>query len=60
MIYHFACPAKYRRVVFDESVDNVIKEICQEIEKRYDSEFKKYELYDKMQQGEENESDIKQ
>lgn len=21
LIYHFACPAKYRRVIFDEAVD---------------------------------------
>ena len=39
MIYHFVCPAKYRRVVFDEEVDNALKEICQEIEKRYDMRF---------------------
>ena len=39
MIYHFVCPAKYRRVVFDEEVDNNLKEICQEIEKRYDIRF---------------------
>ena len=39
MIYHFVCPAKYRRVVFDEDVDNVLKEVCQEIEKRYDIRF---------------------
>ena len=39
MIYHFVCPAKYRRVVFDEAVDRVIKETCEEIEKRYDIRF---------------------
>ena len=39
MIYHFVCPAKYRRVVIDEEVDNVLKETCQEIEKRYDIRF---------------------
>ena len=39
LIYHFVCPAKYRRVVFDEDVDNVLKEVCQEIEKRYDIRF---------------------
>jgi REP element-mobilizing transposase RayT len=39
MIYHFVCPAKYRRVVFDEEVDEILKEICQEIEKRYDIRF---------------------
>jgi REP element-mobilizing transposase RayT len=39
MIYHFVCPAKYRRVVFNEAVDSVINESCQEIEKRYDIRF---------------------
>jgi len=39
MIYHFVCPAKYRRVVIAEEVDNVLKETCQEIEKRYDIRF---------------------
>ena len=39
LIYHFVCPAKYRRVVIDEDVDGVLKEVCQEIEKRYDIRF---------------------
>ena len=26
LMYHFVCPAKYRRVVIDEEVDEVIKE----------------------------------
>ena len=39
LIYHFACPAKYRRVVFDEHVDETIKDVCQEIELRYDIKF---------------------
>jgi len=38
-IYHFVCPAKYRRVVFNEDVDVLIKEVCEEIEKRYDIRF---------------------
>ena len=38
-MYHFVCPAKYRRVVIDEEVDRVIKETCQEIEKRYEMKF---------------------
>ena len=38
-MYHFVCPAKYRRVVIDERVDQVIKETCQEIEKRYEIRF---------------------
>lgn len=39
LIYHFVCPAKYRRIVFDEEVDCVLKEVCREIEKRYDIRF---------------------
>ncbi|MDR2580566.1 MAG: IS200/IS605 family transposase [Fibromonadaceae bacterium] len=39
LIYHFVCPAKYRRVVFDEAVDEALKEVCLEIEKRYDIRF---------------------
>lgn len=35
LMYHFVMPAKYRRIVFDEDVDEVIKEICIEISKRY-------------------------
>lgn len=38
-MYHFVCLAKYRRVVIDEEVDKVLKEICQEIEKRYEMRF---------------------
>ena len=32
-------PAKYRRVVFDDQVDKVLKEVCLEIEKRYQVKF---------------------
>ena len=39
LIYHFVCPAKYRRVVFDKAVDNELKAVCQDIEKRYDIRF---------------------
>lgn len=34
-MYHFVLPAKYRRVVIDEKVDQVLKETCVEISKRY-------------------------
>jgi len=34
LMYHYVCPAKYRRVVFSEEVDRTLKEICEEIEKR--------------------------
>ena len=39
LLYHYVCPAKYRRVVVSESVDNTLKEACLEIEKRYDVWF---------------------
>ncbi len=39
LIYHVVFPAKYRRVVFDEDVDSVVKEVCLEIEKRYQVKF---------------------
>ena len=35
LMYHLVCPATYRRVVFDASVDTVLKEVCLEIAKRY-------------------------
>ncbi len=39
LLYHFVCPAKYRRVVFTESVDQSIREICLEISKRFEISF---------------------
>lgn len=39
LLYHFVCPAKYRRVVFSKSVDQTLKEVCLEIEKRYEVRF---------------------
>ena len=39
LMYHFVCPAKYRRVVIDEEVDRVIRETCKEISKRYEIDF---------------------
>ena len=35
LLYHLVCPAQYRRVVFDNQVDAVLKEVCLEIAKRY-------------------------
>jgi REP element-mobilizing transposase RayT len=32
-------PAKYRRVVFDVSVDQVLREVCLDIKKRYQIKF---------------------
>jgi REP element-mobilizing transposase RayT len=39
LLYHYVCPAKYRRVVFSNSVDESLKDICLEIEKRYSVYF---------------------
>lgn len=39
LMYHFVCPAKYRRVVIDDEVDQVIRKTCEEIEKRYEIRF---------------------
>ena len=38
-MYHLVFPAKYRRAVFDSSVDRILKDICVEIEKRYEIRF---------------------
>jgi len=39
LLYHFVCPAKYRKVVFSKEVDNEIRNICLEIGKRYEMVF---------------------
>ena len=39
LLYHFVCPAKYRRIVFSPDVDHNLKEICIEISKRYEITF---------------------
>ena len=39
LIYHYVCPAKYRKVVFEKEVDEILKETCVEIEKRYEIKF---------------------
>ena len=38
-MYHIVCAAKYRRLVFSEAVDAKLKEVCREIEKRYEMTF---------------------
>ena len=35
LIYHFVLPTKYRRVMIDEHVNEIIAETCVEISKRY-------------------------
>lgn len=39
LLYHLVFPAKYRRVVSDDMVDNEVKQVCLEIEKRYQLKF---------------------
>ena len=39
LLYHLVFPAKYRRVVFDGGVDRGLKEVCLEIEQRYQIKF---------------------
>ena len=39
LLYHLVCPAKYRRVVFDEEFDWVLLEVCLEIAARYEIIF---------------------
>ena len=36
LVYHFVCPAKYRRVIFTEAVDKTLVQICAGISARYD------------------------
>jgi len=38
-MYHIVCPAKYRRIIFSEEADKLLKKICAEIEKRYEIYF---------------------
>lgn len=38
-MYHIVCPTKYRRTVFSEAVEVKLKEVCSEIQKRYEIEF---------------------
>ena len=39
LLYHIVCPAKYRRVVFTDQVDQELKDVCLEIAKRYEIVF---------------------
>jgi putative transposase len=39
LMYHIVCPTKYRRAVFAAQVDDKLKEVCQEIQKRYEITF---------------------
>jgi putative transposase len=39
LLYHLVFPAKYRRTVFDEQVEEVLKQTCLGIELRYEVKF---------------------
>ena len=39
MLYHLVCPSRYRVKVFNKEVDVSLKEVCQEIELRYEVHF---------------------
>ena len=39
LLYHIVCPAKYRRAVFTAKVDAKLKEVCREIQQRYEIQF---------------------
>ena len=39
LLFHLVFPAKYRRAVFDGNVDQTLKEVCLEIEERYQVKF---------------------
>ena len=39
LLYHFVCPAKYRKLIFDAEVDIILKNVCLEISKRYEIIF---------------------
>ena len=39
LLYHYVCPAKYRRVIFDSKVDEILINTCKEISKRYEINF---------------------
>ena len=36
LLYHYVCPAKYRRVIFNSKVDDILAHTCEEIAKRYE------------------------
>ena len=39
LMYHIVCPSKYRRVVFSDEVDHMLKKVCLEISDRYEIYF---------------------
>ena len=39
LLYHVVCPSKYRRTVLSEKVEETLRDVCLEIEKRYEIKF---------------------
>jgi len=39
LLYHIVCPAKYRKEIFTEAVEQSLKEVCVEIGLRYEIHF---------------------
>jgi REP element-mobilizing transposase RayT len=39
LLYHLVCPAKYRRKVFTEETEATLKNVCCEIEQRYELRY---------------------
>lgn len=39
LLYHLVCVAKYRRSIFNETVDTLIVEVCKELELKYELSF---------------------
>ena len=39
LLYHYVLPAKYRRNIFTETVDQTLKDVCIEISERYEINF---------------------
>ena len=39
LLYHIVCPAKYRRVVMSQEVDQVLTAVCMDIARRYEIVF---------------------
>jgi len=39
LMYHLVFPAKYRRAIFDEKIDTELRNVCLEIERRFEIKF---------------------
>ena len=39
LLYHIVCPSKYRRMVFSKKIEDALRDVGIEIEKRYEIKF---------------------